>query len=151
MRAARAEHTLLCLSLPMLGWLAGWLVLATASAGELPEAICQYRTLEIDEHTQEILFVAPEKIGPEDCVEAGAATGGPSQAWREQLPPRVQWRQHAQAAQLCQSRHSELGQRIGLLSPAGCVFLQARQVCTIMAAQALSHAQLANAVRQCVP
>ena len=147
MRAARSDrkvrrHALL---------LAGLLVAVAGHASDLPEPICEYRTLEIDERTGDIRFISPEKIGPEDCTQAGAASIGPAVAWRADLPPRVQWRQHAQAAQLCQSRQSDLGQRVALLETAGCVFLQPRQMCTIVAAQALSHAQLANAVRQCAP
>ena len=73
-------------------------------------------------------------------------------AWRRRLPPRVRWEQRADATELCQRPQTELGQRLASqLAPHGCVFLKPQEVCTIVSGAALSHAQLANAVRECAP
>lgn len=150
MPTARAEfwsvHPTLLLALLLT------LTLAVRPAQADPaEQICEYRSLEVDAETGDIRFIPPQKIGPEDCTDTGAAIGGLAPAWRERLPPRVRWLQRADAQALCQGQQSELGERTGWLAPAGCVFLVAREVCSIVNAQAVSHAQLANAVRQCAP
>ncbi len=99
----------------------------------------------------DIRFIAPQKTGPEDCTDTGAAIGELDPGLRRQLPPRVRWRQRADAPNLCQSPRTELGQRTAELAGQGCVFLLPREVCTIVTGQPVSHAQLANAVRHCVP
>ena len=135
--------------------LTGW-GLCTALAASLATARTtdnrsEYQTRHVDPITGDIQFIAPRKIGPEDCSEMGAAVGGMNFEWRQQLPPKVRWRQQSDAPVLCQSLNGAQGQRTGLLPGQGCVFVLARQACTIVTAQALSHAQLAHAVRQCVP
>ncbi len=128
-------------------------VLATACAwpGEMPEALCEYRTLEVDAQTGDVRFIAPVKTGAEDCSDMGAALADLDPDWRKKLPPRLRWTQQTDALGLCQNTQTALGQRVQILPAQGCVFLQAQVACTIVTAQAVSHAQLANAVRACVP
>ena len=127
------------------------LTAAAAQTHEVPEAFCEYRTLQVDAQTGDVRFIAPEKIGPQDCSESGAAQAELDPAWRQKLPARVRWRQRPDALGLCQSSHAEFGQPVHALPDQGCVFVQARTACTIVTAQAISHALLANAVRSCVP
>ena len=150
MRAAASEqnmprtsaYALLCLLV---------LVAAPVQAQGTPEAICEYRTLEVDAQTGDIRFIAPVRTGPEDCAEMGAALADLDPAWRQKLPPRVRWLQQADALDFCQYGQTPLGRRIQILPEQGCIFLQASVACHIVTAQAVSHAQLANAVRGCVP
>ena len=136
---------------PLLAFMLAWMLAALPAQADPAEQICEYRNLEVDAATGDIRFILPHKIGPEDCTDTGAAIGGLAPAWRELLPPRVRWVQRADAQALCQRQQSELGERTGWLAPTGCVFLIAREVCSIVSAQAVSHAQLANAVRHCAP
>lgn len=132
-------------------WLLPVLASAPALANEEPDAICEYRTLEVDAQTGDIHFIVPVKTGPEDCSGTGAALADLDPAWRQKLPPRVRWTQLPDAVNFCQTAQTSLGQRVQVLPEQGCVFLQAQVACTIVTAQAVSHAQLANAVRGCVP
>lgn len=122
-----------------------------ALGADTSEALCEYRSLEVDPQTGDIRFIAPVKSGPEDCSDAGAAQGELDPGWRQKLPPRVRWVQRADALGLCRGRQTVLGQRTLELPDQGCVALQEREACTIVTVQAISHAQLANAVRSCVP
>lgn len=122
-----------------------------ALAADVSEALCEYRSLEVDAQTGDIRFTAPVRSGSEDCSETGAAQGELDPGWRQKLPPRVRWVQRADALGLCESRQTALGQRTLELPDQGCVALQDRVACTIVTVQAISHAQLANAVRSCVP
>lgn len=132
-------------------WLLSALLAAPAQASEAPERICEYRTLDVDPQTGDIRFIAPVKTSHEDCSDIGAAMADLDPLWRQKLPPRVRWAQQSDALDFCQSQKTPLGQRMLVLPEQGCVLLQAREACTIVTAQALSHAQLANAVRSCVP
>lgn len=120
-------------------------------ANEVTEPLCEYRTLVVDPHTGDIHFIAPEKIGSPDCSDTGAAKAELDPAWRDKLPRRVRWQQAREALSLCSSDQTTLGQRTQILPGQGCVFLLTAEACTILSAAAMSHAQLANAVRSCVP
>ena len=150
MRAAASDPHLHRVAQAVL-WLLPMLATAPALANEEQDAICEYRTLEVDPQSGDIHFVAPVKTGPEDCSGSGAALADLDPAWRQKLPPRVRWTQQADALDFCQYAATPLGQRVQVLPAQGCVFLQAQVACTIVTAQAVSHAQLANAVRGCVP
>lgn len=132
-------------------WLLVLVLTSLPAQADPAEQICEYRTLEVDAVSGDIRFISPQKIGPEDCTDTGAAIGGLVPAWRELLPPRVRWLQRADAQSICQRQQSELGERMDMVAPVGCVFLLAREVCSIVTAQVVSHAQLANAVRRCAP
>ncbi len=131
--------------------LLAWMLVALPAQANPAEQICEYRSLEVDALTGDIRFIPPQKIGPEDCTDIGGAIVGLSSAWRDLLPPRVRWLQRAQAHLMCQRKQTELGERMAFVAPTGCVFLIAREVCSIVTAEAVSHAQLANAVRHCAP
>lgn len=115
------------------------------------EPLCEYRNLEVDAKTGDIRFITPVKTGPEDCTDSSAAQVEIDPSWRQKLPSRVRWMQSADALTLCQTSQTPLGRRMLVLPQQGCVFLQMQQACTIVTTQALSHAQLTNAVRSCVP
>ena len=132
-------------------WLLPCWIAHPVLAAEAQEAICEYRTLEVDAQTGDIRFISPVKTGPEDCSDRGAALADLDPAWRQKLPPRVRWTQQPDALDFCQTAKTPLGQRVQVLPEQGCVFLQTQVACTIVTAQAVSHAQLANAVRGCVP
>ena len=154
MHAAASEHHLDNLQRCVPAWVAlviFSLLTLPAVHAEPMDNICQYQTLEVDPKSGEVHFITPRKAGPEDCSEMGAAVGGMNLEWRQQLPPLVRWQQDSDAMRLCESAHGPLGRRTGLLPGQGCVFLLPQELCTIVTVQALSHAQLANAVRQCVP
>lgn len=125
--------------------------LSPGAHADVIEPVCEYRTIEVDGPTGDIRFISPQKTGPEDCTDTGAALGELNPDWRRQLPPRVRWRQRDDATSLCQSMRGDLGERTALVPAQGCVFLLRREVCTIVTAQAVSHAQLSNAIRHCVP
>ena len=137
---ARTTWLWLCLLSPLS-------VLATAPT----ESLCEYRNLEVDEQTGDVRFIPPVRTGPEDCSDNGAAQVELDPGWRQKLPGQVRWSQRSDALSLCQIKQSPWGQRMLQLPQQGCVFLQVQQACTIVTTQALSHAQLANAVRSCVP
>lgn len=118
---------------------------------ESSRPICEYRLLDIDADSGEIRFVRPQKTDLEDCDDSGAAMADLDPSWRQRLPPKVRWKQLAHAAALCQASSAEWGQRTGVLPGDICVFLLPRDSCTIVTAQAVSQALLANAVRYCAP
>ena len=131
-----------------------WLLLLTAASAQATEAlepICEYRTIEVDSHTGDIRFIAPLKTSPEDCSDKGAALAELDPSWRQRLPPRVRWTQQQDALTICQHAQTSMGERVQVLPDQGCIFLQTRVACTILTAQVVSHAQLANAVRGCAP
>ena len=138
--------------------LALWLAVAAwtptlghATGGE-DVAFCEYQTLaHIAPDTGEVRMVR-QRVSEDDCAEMGAAVGEMPQAWRQRLPARVRWTQRSDTSELCRLSHSDLGERIGSdLGNQGCIFLRPSEACTIVSAHALSHAQLANAVRECAP
>lgn len=120
-------------------------------ADDLPELICENRTLEVDAKTGNIQFIPPTNSGTEDCSKIGAASVDLDPNWRQKLPPQLRWKQQANALSLCHEASTPLGQIVKVLPEQGCVLLQTGKACTIVTAQAISHAQLANAVRSCVP
>lgn len=125
---------------------------APADADENHEdRLCEYQTIELDPLNGEIRLIPPRNVGPQDCSDTGAAIGELNPAWRRALPPSVRWEQRTDAPAVCLSSTHEMGQRTAHLPGQGCVFLRPRERCSIVTAQAVSHAQLANAVRLCVP
>ncbi|PUE07096.1 hypothetical protein B9Z51_14555 [Limnohabitans sp. T6-5] len=152
MRAAAPEASMRAkFNAYVLLWLMPLLTAVPLQAAENPEIICEYRTIEVNAQTGDIRFIAPLKTGPEDCSDRGAALAELDPAWRQKLPPRVRWKQQQDALNTCEQVQTPLGERVQILPDQGCVFLQKSLVCTIVTAQAVSHAQLANAVRGCVP
>jgi hypothetical protein len=123
----------------------------TAMASEPSEAFCEYRTLELDPHTGEVRLISPTKIESDNCSESGAALFELDPTWRQRLPQRIRWTQVPDALQQCESIPSTWGQRTRVLPHQGCVFVQGRELCTIMTSKAISHAQLAQAVPSCAP
>lgn len=121
-----------------------WPVLAHA---ELP--LCEYSSYAISP-TDGLIAYQPHKVTATDCLENGAALSDLDPGWRQRLPERVRWLQKDNAVQLCQQALTTLGQRQAVLSDQACVFLQEKE-CTIVSSAALSHGQLANGVRSCVP
>jgi hypothetical protein len=122
-----------------------------AHASDPVTPLCEYRTLDIDERTGAIRLLAPQKTGPEDCNDIGAAIGGFPQRWRDQLPKEVKWQYRADAARMCESAPPGPDRRSWLMELETCVVLQPGQSCTLFSARAVSHAQLAHALRECRP
>lgn len=147
MPVVRAETTRPLLLAGLLLGLTG----AASAQGEPHTPPCEYRLLEIEPDSGDLRFVRPQKIGPQDCLDSGAAMAEIDPGWRQRLPPRVRWKQMPDAATLCQAHSTAWGRRTGQLPGEICVFLLAGQSCTVVTAQAVSQAVLANAVRYCVP
>lgn len=115
-------------------------------------SLCEYQTVPLVSPDSGDVRLSRQKIGEHECDEIGAAVGELSPAWRQRLPMRVRWVQRTDTAELCRQTQSDLGMRIDSeLGSQGCVFLRKPEACTIVSTSALSHAQLANAVRDCAP
>lgn len=112
--------------------------------------LCEYQTVpSIAADTGDVRLTR-QRISEQECDEMGAAVGELSPGWRQRLPQRVRWLQRSDSASLCRHQRTEWGQRQdSQLEGQGCVFVQAPEACTIISSLALSHAQLANAVRDC--
>lgn len=121
---------------------------AQAQTGETP--LCEYQTVpEISDDTGDVRW-SRQNISEHECDKIEAAVGELAPGWRQRLPQRVRWLQRSDSASLCRLPSTEWGSRQGnQLGPQGCVFVRASESCTIVSASALSHAQLANAVRDC--